>query len=251
MSVIKHVGLFLLPVTITAVGVAWYLELFALETSTAAVENKANQEVELSKASNVSNVSNALSAIKPKFEVLSYPEVTQLAQLSREWPMVESPLDMESFAGETFTNDQLVQDEYEQFALDGQVKKTSPTMESQDDLGLSLDELDLSSLSPDLALKVENALTNSGQTPERQLTKMDDLEQDAQEWHGRLPALNLQTHMYSSDVKRRWVKINNTEYYQGDVVNGQITLKEIQPQAVIVEFQGQQIRIPALYEWKG
>ncbi|CAE6878767.1 Type II secretion system protein B [Vibrio sp. B1REV9] len=248
MSVIKHVGLFLLPVTITAVGAAWYLELFALETSTAAVENKANQEVELSKAS---NVSNALSAIKPKFEVLSYPEVTQLAQLSREWPMVESPLDMESFAGETFTHDQLVQDEYEQFALDGQVKKTSPTMESQDDLGLSLDELDLSSLSPDLALKVENALTNSGQTPERQLTKMDDLEQDAQEWHGRLPALNLQTHMYSSDVKRRWVKINNTEYYQGDVVDGRITLKEIQPQAVIVEFQGQQIRIPALYEWKG
>ncbi|BCN23168.1 general secretion pathway protein GspB [Vibrio alfacsensis] len=248
MSVIKHVGLFLLPVTITAVGAAWYLELFALETPTAVVENNATQKIELNKAN---NVNNALSAIKPIFEVLSYPEATQLVQLSREWPTVDSPLDMDSFAGETYTSNESVQDEIEQFASDGQVKKASPTMQSQDDLGLSLDELDLSSLSPDLALKVENALTNSAQTPERQLTKMDDLERDAQEWHGRLPALNLQTHMYSSDVKRRWVKINNTEYYQGDVVDGQITLKEIQPQAVIVEFQGQQIRIPALYEWKG
>ena len=57
--------------------------------------------------------------------------------------------------------------------------------------------------------------------------------------------------MYSSDANRRWVKINNVEYHQGDVVDGQVTLKEIQPQAVIVEFQGEQIRIPALYEWKG
>lgn len=49
--------------------------------------------------------------------------------------------------------------------------------------------------------------------------------------------LNLQTHMYASDANRRWVKINNVEYHQGDVVDGQVTLKEIQPQAVIVEFK--------------
>ncbi len=47
------------------------------------------------------------------------------------------------------------------------------------------------------------------------------------------------------------MKINNVEYHQGDVVDDQVTLREIQPQAVIVEFQGEQIRIPALYEWKG
>lgn len=57
--------------------------------------------------------------------------------------------------------------------------------------------------------------------------------------------------MYASDENRRWVKINNVEYHQGDVVDDQVTLREIQPQAVIVEFQGEQIRIPALYEWKG
>ncbi|MGR5471080.1 general secretion pathway protein GspB, partial [Vibrio astriarenae] len=29
MPMMKHVGLFLLPVSLTAVGVAWYLDLFA------------------------------------------------------------------------------------------------------------------------------------------------------------------------------------------------------------------------------
>ncbi len=100
-------------------------------------------------------------------------------------------------------------------------------------------------------MKVENALANDDQPSTNDSSSVDDLEREAQQWHGRLPALNLQTHMYSSDVKRRWVKINNVEYHQGDVVDGQVTLKEIQPQAVIVEFQGEQIRIPALYEWKG
>jgi len=122
---------------------------------------------------------------------------------------------------------------------------------SDDDLDFTLDDIDLSSLSPDLAMKVENALSKSGSATSQRSTPVNDLEGNAQQWQGRLPALNLQTHMYASDSQRRWVKINNVEYHQGDVVDGQVTLKEIQPQAVIVEFQGEQIRIPALYEWEG
>ncbi len=80
MSVMKHVGLFLLPVSITAVGTAWYLDLFAQEgVAPAATEIQAQ-------------ATNALVELKPmtNFESLSYPEEPQLAQLQREWYQQQS-----------------------------------------------------------------------------------------------------------------------------------------------------------------
>ena len=41
MSVMKHVGLFLLPISVTAVGAAWYLDLFAQEAPESVVVEKA------------------------------------------------------------------------------------------------------------------------------------------------------------------------------------------------------------------
>ena len=41
MSVMKHVGLFLLPISVTAVGAAWYLDLFAQEAPEPVVVEKA------------------------------------------------------------------------------------------------------------------------------------------------------------------------------------------------------------------
>lgn len=240
MSVMKHVGLFLLPVSITAVGAAWYLDLFAQDAPEPVVVEKAQPIVEPVKP-----------VVKPKFESLSYPEEPQLAQLQRDWPTAELSQEFGTFVEQGYANNDSVPGEQDLLEVPQKTAPTSPKMQSHDDLGLSLDDLDLSSLSPDLALKVENALANNDQPSADNASSADDLERDARQWHGRLPAMNLQTHMYSSDVNRRWVKINNVEYHQGDVVDGQITLKEIQPQAVIVEFQGEKIRIPALYEWKG
>nr|WP_226975429.1 general secretion pathway protein GspB [Vibrio navarrensis] len=74
---------------------------------------------------------------------------------------------------------------------------------------------------------------------------------EAARWRGRLPALNLQSHIYSNDSQRRWLKINGAEYRQGDWIEQQVKLVEILPQSVVVEFDGEKIAIPALYEWKG
>ncbi|MDF5688757.1 general secretion pathway protein GspB, partial [Vibrio parahaemolyticus] len=180
------------------------------------------------------------------FKVLDYPENTQLAQLPREWPSAELSRDFGTFTTpDEYTSHTPSRDETRNSA------STQTTSAAEEDLGLSLDDLDLSSLSPDLARKVENALSRDDDNSSSQTARVNDLERNAHQWQGRLPALNLQTHMYASDENRRWVKINNVEYHQGDVVDDQVTLREIQPQAVIVEFQGEQIRIPALYEWKG
>ncbi|MCR9967567.1 general secretion pathway protein GspB [Vibrio antiquarius] len=227
MSAMKHIGLFLLPITVAAIGVAWYLDLLTPHAEASTSAPKAKMEAE------------------QPFKALDYPETTQLAQLPREWPSAELSRDFGTFA----TSDEYVSNTANKDEIETSVS-TQGTSVVEEDLGLSLDDLDLSSLSPDLARKVENALSRDD-APSPQTVRVNDLERNAHQWQGRLPALNLQTHMYASDENRRWVKINNVEYHQGDVVDGQVTLREIQPQAVIVEFQGEQIRIPALYEWNG
>ncbi|ALR16541.1 general secretion pathway protein GspB [Vibrio natriegens] len=223
MSLAKHASLLLLPIGISALGTAWYLEKLTPKTQAA------------------TPVAVAVAEVVQPFEVLDYPDVSQLAQLPREWPSAELSGDMGSY---------MPSEEYVS-SNQGTASPVAQNQASDDDLDFTLDDIDLSSLSPDLAMKVENALSKSGSATSQRSTPVNDLEGNAQQWQGRLPALNLQTHMYASDSQRRWVKINNVEYHQGDVVDGQVTLKEIQPQAVIVEFEGEQIRIPALYEWEG
>ncbi|EDP58407.1 general secretion pathway protein GspB [Vibrio sp. AND4] len=240
MSVIKHVGLFLLPITLTAVGAAWYLELFARESAVPMDTEKAQPVAE-----------PIIPVVKAKFESLSYPDESQLMPLDREWPIAELPQNFSTAVEQDYVANNTTPKEQERLEFLPQTLKTSPTMQRHDDQGLSLNDIDLSSLSPDLAMKVENALANNNQPLLKPSSSIGNLEGETQQWQGRLPALNLQTHLYSSDVNRRRVKINNVDYHQGDVVDGQVTLEEIQPQAVIIQFQGEQIRVPALYEWEG
>ncbi len=216
MSFLKHTSLLLFPVGISALSAAFYLETLNTQVTTPMPE--------------------PTTVRGQSFFVLDYPETTQLVQLPREWPTAELISNTEgSLPAREHANGE----------------PGIPSPQGNDELAFSLNDIDLSSLSPDLALKVENALSGQGKARLAQSLPLNDLEGNSQKWQGRLPALNLQTHMYASDAKRRWVKINNVEYHQGDVVDGQVMLKEIQPQAVIVEFQGEQIRIPALYEWQG
>jgi general secretion pathway protein B len=80
---------------------------------------------------------------------------------------------------------------------------------------------------------------------------VSNLAQDAQQWYGKLPALNFQTHVYSSKESKRWVKINGTEYGQGDWINDDLQLVAIEQQSCLVRFKGEEIEIPALYDWQG
>ncbi|MEX3072156.1 general secretion pathway protein GspB [Vibrio alginolyticus] len=217
MSVVKHTSLLLLPVGVSVLAAAYYLEMQNAQTDT---ETKGNTAASIQ-----------------QFQVLDYPENKKLTQLTREWPTAEH-------SGGTEANLPAV--EYA-----SSTNNPPSSRVNDEELGLSLGDIDLSSLSPGLAMKVENALSGKDKSGLQHPTSLNDLEGNTQRWRGRLPALNLQTHMYASDANRRWVKINNVEYHQGEVVDGQVTLKEIQPQAVIVEFEGEQIRIPALYEWQG
>lgn len=121
--------------------------------------------------------------------------------------------------------------------------------EEQDDL---LQGIDFSTLSPDVAQLLQSAMES--ESPE---TVTDDefaqslLTSDANLWTGRLPALNFQTHVYSSNPNKRWVKVNNTEFQEGSWLADGVKLISIEPQACVIEFDNQRIQVPALYDWQG
>ncbi|KGY13747.1 general secretion pathway protein GspB [Vibrio tubiashii] len=120
---------------------------------------------------------------------------------------------------------------------------------SSDDL---LAGLDLSQLSPELAQRFESALNSETEQVQSQRNEQaSNLSHQAERWYGKLPAMNFQTHVYSSKANKRWVKINGVEYKQGDWVNSDIELVAIEPQSCLIRFRRELIRVPALYDWKG
>lgn len=137
-----------------------------------------------------------------------------------------------------------------------QVKQSSSSAGNEAMEGDLLQGLDLTELSPELALKIESILDNSDSPSEVDIDQYRpqptvQLESHTQSLSGRLPSLNLQTHMYSSSAERRWVKINDKEVAQGDWITPEVQLIEVKPQSIVVEFEEQAIEIPALYEWQG
>ncbi|MDV7104545.1 general secretion pathway protein GspB [Vibrio sp. TH_r3] len=122
-----------------------------------------------------------------------------------------------------------------------------------------LQSLDLSGLSPELASKVQGILDEDTllvEEPPSEIGKNNtertfELVNYSDKFKGHLPAMNLQTHMYSSRAQGRWVKINGVELYEGDWLDGNIQLLTITPRYITIRFEGDIIEIPALYEWKG
>jgi general secretion pathway protein B len=180
-----------------------------------------------------------VSEVKPdhsQFVMLDYPEFGNLKAL----PQPELTEKQQSLVSDmsSYTHESLPQ-----------VNEIDPQYEQP----FSLEELDLSELSPRVAQQVQSALIHSqyNESSEEALQKQILLEKNEPRYQGRLPALNLQTHMYSNDTQRRWVKINGVELREGEALNNLVELILIEPRSVTIRFDSELIKIPALYEWDG
>ncbi|MDN3684261.1 general secretion pathway protein GspB [Vibrio sinaloensis] len=60
-----------------------------------------------------------------------------------------------------------------------------------------------------------------------------------------------QTHVYSSNPNKRWVKVNGTEFSEGDVIAQGVVLERIEQNLCQLRFEGEVIEVPALYDWQG
>ncbi|MBY6197057.1 general secretion pathway protein GspB [Vibrio hangzhouensis] len=167
------------------------------------------------------------------YAVLSYPDFSELKPLPRSQPVLAMTPARSQPAADS-----------------GSERSASSTVEPVDNNTFNLADLDLSGLDPKLAKQVESAIRKTEREMPSSRADHIALEGNEARYRGRLPALNLQTHMYSSDVQRRWVKINGKELKEGDRLNS-IQLLAIDPQSITIRFDNDIIDIPALYEWAG
>jgi len=115
-----------------------------------------------------------------------------------------------------------------------------------------LSNIDLSDISPEIAERFKSAIKDRNeQVTEDIASNSSNISHHPERWNGKLPAMNFQTHVYSSKLDKRWVKVSGTEYGQGDWINEEVELVAIEPQSCLVRFKGELIKIPALYDWKG
>ncbi len=139
----------------------------------------------------------------------------------------------------------------------GVEKASKPSIEALSDKEQGmLEGVDLSALPPDLARKVHSALNQDDSDMESSASSMErrdwiHLNKHADELEGQLPAMNFQTHVYSNNEKKRWVKVNGTEYKPGDEIAAGVELVEIRAKGSLIRFRDQMIFVPALYDWKG
>ena len=177
---------------------------------------------------------------EPLAKILTYPEIGPLTPLVKVNKQSDQVAVKQSAAIESYSPP--VKTEQVQLVAN----------KTQDDL--QLDSLDLSELSPELAQIVQNALLEdtsnvaSDDNESRAIIKLVDNEN---QYSGRLPAMNLQTHMYASSTAQRWVKVNGKELYEGDRLDDQVKLMTISPRVIVIEYKNELIEVPALYDWNG
>lgn len=203
------------------------LLLLALTSSAALAENPSNGPVN-----------------SEGFSVLTYPTFSELKPLPKRTYVAPLPIPEPTAAIQASSNSERELPSVSEPALNA----PKPADTSNEPFGL--DDLDLSGLDPEIARKVAAAMSNEPENPLLRNADHIALESNEARYRGRLPALNLQTHMYSSDTNRRWIKVNGQELKEGDRLNS-IQLLAIEPQSITIRFDNDIIDIPALYEWGG
>lgn len=182
--------------------------------------------------------------------ILPYPQFLELAETTHHQFDVNDNM----LVDDTFSSTESVESKVaNQVSSPSNMEQSKQALDeqemSEDDL---LSGLDLSGLSPDIAQRLQAAMASpEAEVDVEQGIAAQALAENSRQWAGRLPPLNFQTHVYSSNEAKRWVKINGVEYKQGDRIGHDVALIAIEPQACVIDFQGEMIRVPALYDWQG
>ena len=64
-----------------------------------------------------------------------------------------------------------------------------------------------------------------------------------------LPSMAFSAHMYASDPNERWIRVNGQRLVEGQYLNDDLRLVQIDPQHVILAYKGQEFSMAALTDW--
>ncbi|MCT6698854.1 general secretion pathway protein GspB [Rheinheimera sp. 4Y26] len=115
-------------------------------------------------------------------------------------------------------------------------------------------ELSANEVSDELKSKFALALEETGSAPRRQsvtehaapardINSLDEL------LKRQIPPLRFEAHVYATEPKQRWVKVNGKDLQEGQWVTADIQIKEITPQYVLLQTGRQLFSVEALSEW--
>lgn len=64
-----------------------------------------------------------------------------------------------------------------------------------------------------------------------------------------LPGMAFSTHMYATEPRDRWLRVNGQQMREGDWIEDKVQILRIEPQHVIMTFKGHEFRMGALTDW--
>lgn len=122
------------------------------------------------------------------------------------------------------------------------------------ELPVSQPELSTADVSDELRNKFALALEQSSGLPKHQsvtehAAPARDIQTLDEMLKRQIPPLRFEAHIFSSDPKQRWVKVNGKDLQEGQWVTADIQLKEITPQYVLLQTGRQMFSMAALTEW--
>lgn len=119
------------------------------------------------------------------------------------------------------------------------------------------EDMNLNRVSPELLERFNKALEDiesgdTDDTPETKVTVVNDLprvDQLPARTLTLLPSMTFSAHMYASSKQERWVRVNGQRLYEGEWVNDDVQLINIEPQRVVLSFRGELFTMAALTDW--
>lgn len=113
-----------------------------------------------------------------------------------------------------------------------------------------------SAISPELLKRFEEAISQLDDEPEAEYqypaaatSDVPRIDQLSAWIMTQLPTMAFSAHMYASNAEERWVRVNGRRMVEGDMIEGKIRIVSIEPQRLILNYQGQDFSMAALSDW--
>lgn len=137
------------------------------------------------------------------------------------------------------------------------VVSDKPKVAKRVDAEPAFNDLELSGVSADLqkrfAMAVEFEEKRDTRSVEQENTPIvgaSDISSMPVAFQFQVPDMRYDSHMYSTDVEDRWIRINGIDLHVGDEI-GSIELLDIMPQQSLFRLNNQHFTLESLQDWKG
>ena len=109
--------------------------------------------------------------------------------------------------------------------------------------------LDLSSVSPELLNRFQEAVEQTGSETEQRISVVPSLSDLSPTFQQRVPEFSYDSHMYRSSSSQRWIELNGQRLYEGDSYQS-LDVIRIEPHQVVLALDSNAFSHPALEDWK-